>query len=53
MSEYSSQLENEREINKKAYLEKDQQLMNVYVIYHIFLYLRFLIKIEIYFFFNL
>lgn len=26
MSEYSSQLENEREIKKKEYLEKDQQL---------------------------
>lgn len=29
MSEYSSQLENEREIKKKEYLEKDQQLINV------------------------
>lgn len=28
MSEYSSQLENEREIKKKEYLEKDQQLIN-------------------------
>jgi len=28
MSEYSSQLENEREIKKKEYLDKDQQLSN-------------------------
>lgn len=28
MSEYSSQLENEREMKKKEYLEKDQQLIN-------------------------
>lgn len=27
MSEYSSQLENEREMKKKEYLEKDQQLI--------------------------
>lgn len=32
MSEYSSQLENEREMKKKEYLEKDQQLINVYVL---------------------
>lgn len=29
MSEYSLQLENEREIKKNEYLEKDQQLINV------------------------
>lgn len=42
MSEYSSQLESDREVKKMEYLEKDNQLINVYVfIYYILLYLLY------------